>query len=111
MGGMLDSGVSGARTTWLPMTDDQASLAIGSIAVADCTSGGCDSVYAGTGENAIRRDTYYGRGLLVGRRAGPGGGAMGWTLRKFSVSGSSTNFRWVANSIESVTSRIEGRGG
>src|SRR6185503_12535854 len=61
-------------TTWLPMTDDQASLAIGSIAVADCTSGGCDSVYAGTGENAIRRDTYYGRGLLVGRRAGPGGG-------------------------------------
>jgi hypothetical protein len=68
-------------TTWQPMTDDQASLAIGSIALADCTSGGCDSVYAGTGENAIRRDTYYGRGLLVGRRAGPGGGGMAWTLR------------------------------
>ncbi|HET8945495.1 MAG TPA: hypothetical protein VFQ07_00795, partial [Candidatus Polarisedimenticolia bacterium] len=68
--------------TWTALSDDQASLAIGSLALADCTDQGCDSLYAGTGENAIRRDTYYGRGLLVGRRQGlSGGGGMLWTLR------------------------------
>jgi hypothetical protein len=51
---------------WYPMSDDEASLAIGSIALAGCDSTKCTSVYAGTGENAIRRDTYYGAGLLVG---------------------------------------------
>ncbi|MBZ5640981.1 MAG: hypothetical protein LAO51_19760 [Acidobacteriia bacterium] len=64
--------------TWTPMSDNEASLAIGAISVAGCQSNGCSFVYAGTGENAIRRDTYYGKGLLVGT---VGDGGVRWTLR------------------------------
>ncbi len=62
---------------WLPMSDSEASLAIGSLALDNCTASGCASVYAGTGENSIRRDTYYGMGLLVG---GPSEVGFLWTL-------------------------------
>ncbi len=55
---------------WRPISDDEPALAIGGIAVGACSPTGCDKVYAGTGENAIRRDTYYGRGLLVGTLEG-----------------------------------------
>jgi uncharacterized repeat protein (TIGR01451 family) len=64
---------------WFPMSDDRESLAIGSIALAGCTSTGCAKIYAGTGENAIRRDTYYGAGLLEGAIAG---NSVSWTLHK-----------------------------
>ena len=58
-------------STWAPKSDDQPSLAIGSLALAGCGANGCTSIYAGTGENAIRRDTFYGKGLLVGSVDGP----------------------------------------
>src|SRR3989442_8820004 len=58
-------------STWAPKSDDQPSLAIGSLALAGCGVNGCTSIYAGTGENAIRRDTFYGKGLLVGSRDRP----------------------------------------
>ncbi len=61
-----DGGVS-----WRAMSDQEASLAIGSLALAGCGVNGCTWVYAGTGENAIRRDTFYGQGLLVGGIDGP----------------------------------------
>jgi hypothetical protein len=64
---------------WFPMSDDQASLAIGSLALAGCSAAGCTQVYAGTGENAIRRDTYYGAGLLIGTTDA---GGFHWTLDK-----------------------------
>jgi uncharacterized repeat protein (TIGR01451 family) len=64
---------------WFPMSDDQASLAIGSLALAGCNSTGCAKIYAGTGENAIRRDTYYGAGLLEGNISG---NSVTWTLHK-----------------------------
>ncbi|HEX4823792.1 MAG TPA: hypothetical protein VFV19_05740 [Candidatus Polarisedimenticolaceae bacterium] len=65
-------------STWAPTSDDQASLAIGAVAIAGCTAGsGCSAIYAGTGENAIRRDTYYGAGLLVGTSDMSG---VHWTL-------------------------------
>ena len=64
---------------WFPMSDDQASLAIGSLALAGCNSTGCATIYAGTGENAIRRDTYYGAGLLEGTITG---NSVAWTLHK-----------------------------
>ena len=64
---------------WFPMSDDQASLAIGSLALTGCNSTGCAKIYAGTGENAIRRDTYYGAGLLEGNIAG---NSVTWTLHK-----------------------------
>jgi hypothetical protein len=63
-GGVWHSTDGGA--TWAPMSDDQESLAIGAIALAGCNATFCSGVYAGTGENAIRRDTYYGAGLLIG---------------------------------------------
>ncbi|MBS1786075.1 MAG: HYR domain-containing protein [Acidobacteria bacterium] len=50
---------------WLPLTDDQPSLAIGSLAVSACSASGCNRIYAGTGENSLRRDTYYGAGVLI----------------------------------------------
>jgi hypothetical protein len=64
---------------WYPMSDNQASLAIGSLALAGCSSSGCSKIYAGTGENAIRRDTYYGAGLLEGTISG---NSVAWTLHK-----------------------------
>jgi uncharacterized repeat protein (TIGR01451 family) len=64
---------------WFPMSDDQAALAIGSLALTGCSSAGCTTIYAGTGENAIRRDTYYGAGLLEGTIVGNG---VAWTLHK-----------------------------
>ncbi|MFK8017081.1 MAG: hypothetical protein AB8G17_16785 [Gammaproteobacteria bacterium] len=62
-GGVWHS-VNGGKN-WRPISDDQSSLAIGALAVSGCTTSGCSKLYAGTGENAIRRETYYGRGLLV----------------------------------------------
>ena len=47
--------------TWKPLTDDQASLAIGAIAL-DPTNP--DTVYVGTGEENFAGDSYYGAGIL-----------------------------------------------
>ena len=49
--------------TWESRSCDEP---VGSIALADCDETGCDTVYIGSGENAIRRDTYYGFGVLLG---------------------------------------------
>ena len=65
---------------WTPISDKQASTAIGSLAVAGCDGSGCGWVYAGTGENAIRRDTFYGQGLLVGQS--DAGSPVVWSLKK-----------------------------
>jgi uncharacterized protein (TIGR03437 family) len=48
-------------TTWLPLTDNQASLATGAIAL-DPTNP--DIVYVGTGEDNSAQDSYYGAGIL-----------------------------------------------
>jgi hypothetical protein len=76
-GGVWHTTDGGAH--WLPMSDDQASLAVGAITLDGCASTGCATIYAGTGENAIRRDTYYGMGLLIGRKSGEIQ-QFGWTL-------------------------------
>lgn len=64
---------------WRPMSDDQASLAIGALALDDCSSTGCATIYAGTGENSLRRDTYYGAGLLIGGTSGGEFPTFSWT--------------------------------
>jgi photosystem II stability/assembly factor-like uncharacterized protein len=62
--GAADGGVW--KTTdlqnWTPLTDDQPSLSIGSIAL-DVTSNP-PTIYAGTGEENFGRDSYYGAGFL-----------------------------------------------
>jgi hypothetical protein len=68
LGGVWHSTDGGQR--WRPLSDQEASLSIGSVALdvsGGCTNAEtCGTIYAGTGENAIRRDTYYGAGLLIG---------------------------------------------
>ncbi len=58
-GGVWKSTDNGAR--WTPITDDQPSLAIGSIAI-DPTNP--NVIYVGTGEGNASGDSYYGAGLL-----------------------------------------------
>jgi uncharacterized protein (TIGR03437 family) len=59
MGGVWRSRDNGS--TWMPLTDDQPSLAMGAIAI-DPTNP--NIIYAGTGEAHLSGDSYYGAGLL-----------------------------------------------
>ena len=47
--------------TWIPLTDHEASLAVGSIAIDPVDP---DIIYVGTGEPNRSCDSYYGRGIL-----------------------------------------------
>ena len=53
-------------TTWTPLTDSQASLAIGSIVIdpSSCAPAPCRTIYVGTGEENFSGDSYYGAGIL-----------------------------------------------
>lgn len=59
-------------TTWSPLTDRQATLSMGAIAVAPSNP---NIIYAGTGEADNSIDSFYGRGLLKSTDAG-----ATWTL-------------------------------
>jgi hypothetical protein len=83
-GGVWKSTNAGASSTnpssviWLPVTDNQATLAIGSIAVQPQLSNpnpALSVVLAGTGETDSSADSYYGLGIL---RSDDGG--QTWTL-------------------------------
>jgi photosystem II stability/assembly factor-like uncharacterized protein len=65
--------------TWVPTTDDQESLAVGAIALKGCDATGCARIFVGTGENAIRRDTFYGQGFMIGTM---NQGEVTWSLNK-----------------------------
>jgi len=65
MGGIWRSADAGA--TWTPVGDQNASLAMGSIAFAPSTP---SVVYAGTGEASFAFDTYYGAGVLKSTNGG-----------------------------------------
>src|SRR5204862_6021293 len=71
----LDAGVN-----FEPESSDQDSLAIGALVLDEYGVNGC-TVYAGTGENAIRRDTYYRAGLLIGASTGDEIPQFIWTQR------------------------------
>jgi hypothetical protein len=64
-GGIWETTDSGS--TWLPRTDDQASLAMGAIAFSVNNP---SRVYAGTGEPNNSADSYAGAGLLVSYNGG-----------------------------------------
>jgi len=59
-------------TTWTPLTDTQATLSMGAIAVAPSNA---SVVYAGTGEANNAADSNFGRGILVSTNGG-----STWTL-------------------------------
>jgi photosystem II stability/assembly factor-like uncharacterized protein len=50
-----------AGSSWLPLTDREVSLAIGSIALDPSSS---STIYVGTGEENFSGDSYYGAGIL-----------------------------------------------
>ena len=58
--------------TWVPITDSQASLAIGAVAIDPNNP---STIYAGTGEPDFSGDSYYGQGLLKSNDSG-----ATWTL-------------------------------
>lgn len=72
----LDAGLN-----WEPESDREDALAVGAIALDECTADGCAAIYVGTGENAIRRDTYYGAGLLIGGVTGGEFPVFAWVQR------------------------------
>ncbi|HEX4959693.1 MAG TPA: hypothetical protein VF173_02555 [Thermoanaerobaculia bacterium] len=65
-GGGVWHGTVWPNNFWEPMTDDAPSLAVGAIALDGCGKTGCGTVWVGTGEDSIRRDTQYGGGILKG---------------------------------------------
>jgi hypothetical protein len=72
--------------TWVPLTDGEQTLAIGSIAVQPQASNPDPNhsvVLAGTGETNNSLDSYYGLGIL---RSADGG--QSWTLISQDASGS-----------------------
>src|SRR3954451_14883819 len=66
-----------AGTSWTPLTDSQATLFMGAIAVAPSNP---NVIYAGTGESNNSRLSFYGRGILKSADAG-----ATWTLMGSSV--------------------------
>lgn len=75
-GGVWHGSVS-PFTGWEPMTDETEALAVGDIELDSCTLERCATVWVGTGENGIRRDTQYGKGVLKGSWNGT---RYDWTL-------------------------------
>jgi photosystem II stability/assembly factor-like uncharacterized protein len=85
-GGIWKSTNSG--NTWTPLTDNQTSLATGSIAV---DSSGI--VYVGTGEGNLSCDSYYGAGILKSTDGG-----TTWSRLGATTFGSSTISKIIINS-------------
>ena len=76
-----------ASPTWTPLTDKQASLATGAIAIDPRSP---NTVYVGTGEAAASCDSYYGAGILKTTDGGATwtllGGAAGGPFRNYAIS-------------------------
>src|SRR5208282_3055444 len=85
VGGVWKSTNGGS--TWTPLTDNQPSLAIGSIAVDPS-----EVVYVGTGDGTERCDNYYGAGVL---KSTDGGST--WTQLGASTFGRATIPKIVVN--------------
>ena len=69
-GGVWKTTDGGAN--WLPLTDAQQSLAIGSLALDPSNP---DTIYAGTGEGNFNGDSYFGSGILKSTDGG-----LTWTM-------------------------------
>ncbi|MGO9126578.1 MAG: hypothetical protein ACLP6G_17035 [Terriglobales bacterium] len=72
---------SAGNVVWTPLIDDQATLAVGAIALQP---GGTGVIVVGTGEANSSTDSYYGLGILLSPNAG-----QSWTL----ISSDSTGTR------------------
>jgi hypothetical protein len=70
---------SPGNVAWTPLIDDQATLAVGAIAIQP---GGTGVIVVGTGEANSSTDSYYGLGILVSANAG-----NSWTLISSDITG------------------------
>jgi hypothetical protein len=77
-GGVWKTGDGGA--TWMPLTDNQSTLHMGSIAIAPGSDINHRIIYAGTGGANFAYDDFYGLGVLISRDSG-----NTWTLTGSSV--------------------------
>jgi hypothetical protein len=107
-----------SNVTWSPLTDDQATLSIGAIAIQPGNTNPAQSVIlAGTGEADSSADSYFGLGILVSTDAGSSwtlentanGGALsfaglGATRMAFNTSQTSTVVAAMAASSEGIVS-------
>ncbi len=68
----VSTNAQSASATWKPLTDGQATLSVGAIALtsAGSTVAGKPTIVAGTGEPDNAGDSYYGMGLLVSHDGG-----------------------------------------
>jgi hypothetical protein len=64
-GGVWHSSNINATDYLWESVSDSAPQSIGALLVEDCSAVRCNTIWVGTGENNIRRDTYYGAGLLI----------------------------------------------
>ena len=61
---------SPASVTWQPLTDNQATLAVGAIAIQPGNNTNDSVILVGTGESNSSADSYYGLGILRSANAG-----------------------------------------
>jgi photosystem II stability/assembly factor-like uncharacterized protein len=94
LGGVWRSTDSGA--SWTPLTDDQPSLAMGSIMVDPTDS---NVLYAGTGEQDFSGDSYYGAGVLRSMDAGATWTRLGENELVLPTGGGATISRVVVDPI------------
>lgn len=86
-------------TTWTPLTDDQATLATGSVAVDPNNP---ETVYVGTGEQHFSADSRYGRGILKSTDGGKNWTTLGadvfggYHIGKVAVDPNNSSHVWVA---------------
>ena len=73
-----------STVTWTPLIDQQATLAVGSVALQPSSSGPSQVILVGTGEADFSIDSYYGLGILRSTDAG-----NSWTLINSDSSGHS----------------------
>ncbi|CRK84628.1 hypothetical protein [Neobacillus massiliamazoniensis] len=86
-------------TTWKPLTDDQVTLATGSVAVDPNNP---NTVYVGTGEQHFSADSRYGRGILKSTDSGKSWTTLGsdvfggYHIGKVAVDPNDSSKVWVA---------------
>ncbi|HEU5334741.1 MAG TPA: hypothetical protein VFU27_02195, partial [Terriglobales bacterium] len=73
-----------STVVWTPLIDQQATLAVGAVAVQPSSSGPSQVILVGTGEADFSIDSYYGLGILRSTDAG-----TSWTLVNSDNSGHS----------------------
>jgi len=91
--------------SWTPLTDDQASLAVGSIAIDPRHP---NTIYVGTGEPSPGQDNYYGAGILKSTDGGQSWQRLGadqfsgLSVVAIRINPNNTNILYVASSRTGV---------